>query len=41
VLRSLPGRAVGAPGAITGGEKLLPPVGLMPFSVGDGAGATD
>jgi hypothetical protein len=41
VLRSLPGRAVGAPGAITGGEKLLPPVGLMPFSVGDGDGATD
>jgi hypothetical protein len=39
----LPGLPVGRGGALTGGEKLLPPVGLMLFSVGDGEGdgATD
>jgi hypothetical protein len=31
----VPGIAVGAGGAFTGGLKLLPPVGLMLFSVGD------
>jgi hypothetical protein len=30
-----PGPTPGAPGAVTAGEKLLPPVGLMLFSVGD------
>jgi hypothetical protein len=30
-----PGATPGAPGAVTAGEKLLPPVGLMLFSVGD------
>jgi hypothetical protein len=33
----LPGWPDGRGGAFTGGEKLLPPVGLMFFSVGDGA----
>jgi hypothetical protein len=37
VLRWLPGSAVGAAGAFTDGEKLLPPPGVMFFSVGDGA----
>jgi hypothetical protein len=31
--------AVGAAGALTGGENRLPPVGLIDFSVGAGAGA--
>jgi hypothetical protein len=31
----VPGMAVGAGGAFTGGLKLLPPVGLMLFSVGE------
>ena len=35
LLRWLPGGAVGAGGATTGGLKLLPPVGLMFFSVGE------
>ncbi|MDT5152094.1 MAG: hypothetical protein QOI01_3827 [Mycobacterium sp.] len=37
----LPGLPDGRGGAFTGGEKLLPPVGLMLFSVGVGDGATD
>jgi hypothetical protein len=41
----LPGLPDGRGGAFTGGEKLLPPVGLMLFSVGVGVavgdGATD
>jgi hypothetical protein len=36
----LPGIAVGAGGAFTGGEKLLGPPPSEPFSVGDGGGAT-
>ena len=36
MLRSLPGRAVGAGGATTVGEKLLAPPGVTFFSVGDG-----
>ena len=51
MLRWLPGGAVGAGGAYTGGVKLLPPVGFTCFSVGetdvvvvvvvlDGAGAS-
>ena len=32
----LPGAGVGGPGALTGGEKRFPPVGLMLFSVGGG-----
>jgi hypothetical protein len=32
---------VGAGGALTPGVNKLPPVGLMPFSVGDGGGALD
>ena len=31
---SLPGAGVGGPGALTGGENRLPPVGLIDFSVG-------
>jgi hypothetical protein len=31
----VPGTPVGAGGAFTGGLKLLPPVGLRPFSVGE------
>ena len=34
-LLCVPGMAVGAGGAFTGGLKLLPPVGLMLFSVGE------
>jgi hypothetical protein len=34
-----PGGTFGAGVAVTGGVKRLPPVGLMLFSVGDGAGA--
>ena len=34
----MPGGSVGAGGAITCGEKRLPPVGLIPFSVGDTVG---
>jgi hypothetical protein len=34
----MPGGSVGAGGAITCGEKELPPVGLIPFSVGDTVG---
>jgi hypothetical protein len=34
----LPGIAVGAGGAFTGGEKLLGPPPSEPFSVGDGGG---
>jgi hypothetical protein len=37
----LPGSTVGAGVALTGGEKLLPAVGLMLFSVGDGVTADD
>jgi hypothetical protein len=33
--------AVGAGGAFTDGVNRLPPVGLMPFSVGDGGAALD
>jgi len=33
--RCVPGIAVGAGGAMTGGVNLLPPVGLIDFSVGD------
>jgi hypothetical protein len=33
----LPGSCEGAGGAFTGGEKLLPPPGVMFFSVGEGA----
>ena len=36
-----PGMAVGAGGALTGGVKRLPPVGLIDFSVGDNDGADD
>ena len=36
---SLPGAGVGGPGALTGGENRLPPVGLIDFSVGAGGGA--
>ena len=36
---SLPGAGVGGPGALTGGENRLPPVGLIDFSVGGAAGA--
>ena len=32
---------MGAGGALTPGVNKLPPVGLMPFSVGDGGGALD
>ena len=35
---SLPGAGVGGPGALTGGENRLPPVGLIDFSVGAGGG---
>src|SRR5258705_12162718 len=34
----MPGGSVGAGGAITCGENKLPPVGLIPFSVGVGGG---
>ena len=34
----MPGGSVGAGGAITCGENELPPVGLIPFSVGVGGG---
>jgi hypothetical protein len=34
----LPGAGVGGPGALTGGENRLPPVGLIDFSVGAGGG---
>jgi hypothetical protein len=34
----MPGGSVGAGGAITCGENKLPPVGLIPFSVGDTVG---
>ena len=34
----LPGAGVGGPGALTGGENKLPPVGLIDFSTGDGGG---
>ena len=39
--RWTPGGSVGAAGAMTCGEKRLPPVGLMPFSVGAGGAALD
>jgi hypothetical protein len=39
VFSRFPGMAVGAEGAFTGGENRLPPVGLIDFSVGAGAGA--
>jgi hypothetical protein len=39
VFSLLPGMAVGADGALTGGENRLPPVGLIDFSVGEGGGA--
>lgn len=32
---------MGAGGALTGGVNRFPPVGLMPFSVGDGGAALD
>ena len=35
---TLPGAGVGGPGALTGGENRLPPVGLIDFSVGVGGG---
>ena len=35
---SLPGAGVGGPGALTGGENRLPPVGLIDFSVGAACG---
>ena len=38
---TLPGSAVGAGGALTGGGKELAPAGVMAFSVGDGAGALE
>jgi hypothetical protein len=34
----LPGAEVGGPRAVTGGVNRLPPVGLIDFSVGGGAG---
>src|SRR5262245_16342996 len=34
----LPGAGVGGPGALTGGENRLPPVGLIDFSTGEGGG---
>jgi len=36
---TLPGRAVGAGGALTDGVKEFAPPGVRPFSVGVGAGA--
>ena len=41
LLRWTPGGSVGAGGARICGENKLPPVGLMPFSVGDGGAALD
>src|ERR1700754_3834096 len=41
LLRWTPGGSVGAGGALTPGVNRLPPVGLMPFSVGDGGVALD
>ena len=38
LLRCTPGGSVGAGGAMTGGVNRLPPVGLMLFSLGAGAG---